>query len=114
MQTSPGKVAPQSLEAEVAVLGGLLLDPTAIDRVVEVISGDDFYREAHRKIFRAALDLSERQQPVDLVTITELLKTRGELSEVGGAAYVSELTDRAVTSANVAYHARIIREKSVL
>jgi replicative DNA helicase len=114
VQTTPGKVAPQSLEAEVAVLGGILLDPTAIDRVVEAIAGDDFYREAHRKIFRAALDLVERQQPVDLITVTELLKTRGELAEVGGAAYISELTDRAVTAANVGYHARIIRHKSVL
>ena len=111
---SSAKVPPHSLEAEAAVLGGILLDNTALDRVAEHVSAEDFYREAHRKIFRAASELSQRSEPIDLLTLTEALKTRGELAEVGGAAYVSELADRALSAANIQYHARIIREKAIL
>jgi replicative DNA helicase len=112
-QSSP-KVPPHSLEAEAAVLGGILLDNTALDRVAEVVTAEDFYREAHRKIFRAATELSQRSEPIDLLTLTEALKTRGELPEIGGAGYVSELTDRALSAANIQYHARIVREKAIL
>jgi replicative DNA helicase len=111
---SSAKVPPHSLEAEAAVLGGILLDNTALDRVAEQVSAEDFYREAHRKIFRAASELSQRSEPIDLLTLTEALKTRGELAEIGGAAYVSELADRALSAANIQYHARIIREKAIL
>jgi replicative DNA helicase len=111
---SSAKVPPHSLEAEAAVLGGILLDNTALDRVAESVSAEDFYREAHRKIFRAASELSQRSEPIDLLTLTEALKTRGELAEVGGAAYVAELADRALSAANIQYHARIIREKAIL
>ena len=114
MEQSSPKVPPHSLEAEAAVLGGILLDNTALDRVAEVLTAEDFYREAHRKIFRAATDLSQRSEPIDLLTLTEALKTRGELPEIGGAGYVSELTDRALSAANIQYHARIVREKAIL
>jgi replicative DNA helicase len=111
---SSAKVPPHSLEAEAAVLGSILLDNTALDRIAESVSAEDFYRDAHRKIFRAASELSQRSEPIDLLTLTEALKTRGELAEVGGAAYVSELADRALSAANIQYHARIIREKAIL
>jgi replicative DNA helicase len=111
---SPAKVPPHSLEAEAAVLGGVLLDNSALDRIAETVSAEDFYREAHRKIFRAASELSQRSEPIDLLTLTEALRTRGELAEVGGAAYVSELADRALSAANIQYHARIVREKAIL
>lgn len=114
MEPAAARVPPHNLEAEVAVLGGVLLDNQSVDRVLEILSVEDFYREAHRKIFRAVIDLNARSEPVDLLTLTEALKVRGELAEVGGAAYVSELADRALTAANVAYHAKIIREKSIL
>ena len=114
MDQSIAKVPPHSLEAEAAVLGGILLDNTALDRVAESVSAEDFYRDAHRKIFRAASELSQRSEPIDLLTLTEALKTRGELAEVGGAAYVAELADRALSVANIQYHARIIREKAIL
>ena len=114
MQTPGGRVPPHNLEAEQALLGGLLLDNAAIDRVVELVSAEDFYREAHRKIFKAILDLTNRSEPVDLLTLSEGLKSKGEIAEVGGAAYLSELTDRAVSAANTAYYARIIREKATL
>ena len=114
MESSSPKVPPHSLEAEAAVLGGMLLDNTALDRVAEVISADDFYRDAHRKIFRAGTELSQRSEPIDLLTLSEALKVRGELAEVGGAGYISELADRAVSVANIQYHARIVREKAIL
>jgi len=114
VEASSGKIPPHSLEAEGAVLGGILLDNTAVDRVAEFLSADDFYREAHRKIYRAELELSQRSEPIDLLTLTEILKTRGELVEIGGAAYVSELADRAISAANIQYHARIVREKAIL
>jgi replicative DNA helicase len=114
VESSAAKVPPHSLEAEAAVLGGILLDNTALDRVAEQLIAEDFYREAHRKIFRAAAALSQRSEPIDLLTLTEALKARGELGEVGGAGYVAELADRALSTANIEYHARIVREKAIL
>src|SRR5436305_1926250 len=76
------RVPPQSLEAEEAVLGGILLDNAALDRVTELVQADDFYREAHRKVFRAMLDLSARNEPADLITLAEVLKARRELADV--------------------------------
>lgn len=108
------KLPPQNLEAEQSVLGGILLDNEAIGRVVEAIKVDDFYREAHRKIFTAVLDLWQRNEPADLVTITSQLKTKGELEEVGGAAYLASLVDRVPTAANATSYARIVRDRSVL
>jgi replicative DNA helicase len=108
------KVPPQNLDAEASVLGGILLENEAINRVLEVIMSDDFYRESHRKIFRAMLGLSERSEPVDLITLSEFLKTKGELEAVGGSAYLASLAGTVPTSANIAYYARIVREKSIL
>ena len=108
------KVPPHSIEAEESVIGGILLDNTALDRAIELIIADDFYREAHRRIFRAILDLSERHEPVDLVTLSDALRSRNELQEVGGAAYLAELTERVPTAANVAYYARIVKDKAIL
>jgi replicative DNA helicase len=108
------KLPPQNLEAEESVLGGVLLDNTAIDRALESITADDFYREAHRKIMRAMIELNQRGEPVDLVTLSDVLTVRGELPDVGGAAYLAELADKVPTAANVAYYARIVRQKSVL
>ena len=108
------RVPPQSLEAEESVLGGIMLDNTVIDRVIGVLQPDDFYRGAHRKVFRAMMDLTERSEPVDLITLSETLKARGQLAEVGGAAYLAELTERVPTAANAAHYAKIVRERSIL
>jgi replicative DNA helicase len=108
------RLPPQSLDAEQSVLGGILLDNGALDRVIELIGADDFYREAHRKIFRAMVHLSERSEPADLITLTDTLRARGEIEVVGGAGYLAELTDRVPTAANVGHHARIVREKAIL
>ena len=108
------RVPPQNLDAEESVLGGVLLDNTAIDRVVELVRPDDFYRGAHRKLFRAMLTLSERNEPVDQITLSEALRSRGELAEVGGAAFIAELVDRVPTAANIMHYARIVRDRAVL
>lgn len=108
------KVPPQSLDAEESVLGSILLDAHALDRVIETMSDTDFYRESHRKIFRAMISLSEKNEPIDLVTLTDTLKARGDLQDVGGAIYLAELSEKVPSAANVAHYARIIREKAVL
>ncbi len=108
------KVPPQNLDAEESVLGGVLLDMHALDRVVEVMGADDFYRGSHRKIFRAMLTLSEKGEPIDLITLADTLKARGELQEIGGATYLAELADKVPSAANIAHYARIVREKAVL
>src|SRR5690349_4467628 len=108
------RVPPQSLEAEESVLGGIMLDNAAIDRVIELVRPDDFYRGAHRKLFRAMLDLIERSEPVDFITLSEALRARGELSEVGGHSFLAELAERAPTEANVVHYAKIVRERSFL
>lgn len=107
-------VPPHSIEAEESLIGGVLLDNTALDRAVEILIPEDFYREAHRKIIRAMLDLNDRHEPVDLVTLLDTLRSRNELQEVGGAAYLAELTERVPTAANVEYYARIVKDKAVL
>ncbi|HJY79713.1 MAG TPA: replicative DNA helicase [Candidatus Binatia bacterium] len=108
------KVPPQSLDAEESVLGGVLFDTHALDRVVEVLSVEDFYRESHRKIFRAMLALSEKSEPIDLITLSDILKARGELQDIGGATYLAELVDKVPSAANISHYARIVREKAVL
>jgi replicative DNA helicase len=108
------RVPPQNVEAEMAVLGALLLDNEALIRVLEHLSPADFYRPAHRIIYTVILDMSERNEVIDLVTLKDRLQRTGKLDEVGGAAYLASLLDGVATSANAAYHSRIVREKSVL
>ena len=108
------KVPPQNLEAESSVLGGVLLDNDAINVVLELLRPEDFYRDSHRRVFRAMIELSDRSEPVDLITLSEFLKSRGELETVGGTAYLASLADFVPTAANIAHYSRIVREKSIL
>src|SRR5581483_3459773 len=108
------RVPPQSLEAEEAVPGGILLDNAALDRVVELLQVDDFYRGTHKKLFRAMLELSERSEPVDLITLTEVLRARGELQEIGGSSYLAALVERVPTAANIVHYAKIVRDRAIL
>ena len=108
------RVPPQNLEAESSVLGGILLENDAINVVLELLRTGDFYRESHRKIFRAMIELADRSEPVDIITLSECLKNRGELEAVGGSAYLASLNDFVPTAANISYYARIVREKSIL
>jgi len=109
------KVPPQSLEAEQALLGAVLLDNGALPRAMEMRLGpEDFYRESHGVIFHAMRDLFDRGDPVDLVTLAESLKKNGSLEKAGGPAYLAELADSVATASNVEYYSRIIRDRSVL
>ncbi|MDQ7827377.1 MAG: replicative DNA helicase [Armatimonadota bacterium] len=108
------RIPPQSLEAEQSVLGSMLLERDAIAKVVEMLRGEDFYRDAHRRIFEAITDLFERGEPVDLITVTDRLRARGQLEDVGGAAYLTALLDAVPTAANVEYYARIVLQKALL
>lgn len=108
------KVPPQNLEAEASVLGGILLENDAINRVLELLRPEDFYRESHRKIFRAMIEITDRNEPADLITLSDCLNAKGELEAVGGTAYLASLTAMVPTAANIAYYARIVREKAIL
>jgi replicative DNA helicase len=108
------KLPPQNLEAERSTLGAMLLDREAIARVIEVLKEEAFYQESHRRIFRAILDLYDRNEPVDYITLTDLLSRGGDLEKIGGAAYVTGLTDGVPTSAHAEHYARIVKEKAIL
>jgi len=108
------KLPPQNLEAERSTLGAMLLDREAVSRVIEVLKEESFYQESHRRIFRAIVDLYDRNEPVDYITLTDLLSRWGDLERVGGAAYVTSLTDGVPTSAHAEHYARIVKEKAIL
>lgn len=113
-RSGPGRTPPQNVEMEQFVLGAILLDREALPKVIEAITGsEDFYKPSHRKIYEAALDLYERNEPVDIMTVSEALRKKGTFGEVG-IEYLAELVDMVPTSANVAAHARIVKEKAVL
>lgn len=109
-----GRVPPQATDVERSVLGAMLLEREAIPNAVEVLPPDAYYDNRHQQIYEAILALFERDNPVDLVTVTEELKRRNALDDVGGAYYLSKLTSEVASAANVEYHARIIAEKSLL
>ena len=96
-----------------SILGGILLDNDAINRVLDILVPDDFYRESHRKIMRAMIELNEHREPCDLITLTTILKKKGELEEIGGGAYLATLVDYVPTAANIAYYSRIVKEKAL-
>ena len=108
------RTLPHNLEAEKCVLGAILINNQAFNQAAEVIDAGDFFRDAHRRIFEKMVGLTERSQPVDLVTLKDELTRSGELDEVGGPAYISALTDGVPRSANVEHYARIVKEKSTL
>ncbi|UMZ75162.1 replicative DNA helicase [Natranaerofaba carboxydovora] len=108
------KLPPQSTEAEESVLGSMLIDEEAVSTVIEILKSKDFYKENHRKIYEAIMDLQEESQPVDLVTLTEKLRVENQIDEVGGVEYLTELANQVPTSANAQYYAKIVEEKSTL
>src|SRR6185503_4238794 len=108
-----GKVPPQAKDLEEAVLGAIMLEKSAFDSVVEILKPECFYVEAHQRIFRAMQSLSNKRQPIDILTVAEELKFKEELEMVGGAYYVTKLTNAVVSSANIEAHARIILQKFI-
>ena len=108
------RVPPQKIEAEQAVIGGMLIEKEAISKVAEFLKADDFYREAHRLIFEAMLELFNKNEAVDLVTVTEVLRKNDKLEAVGGIAYITSLANSVPTAANINYHGKIVEEKALL
>jgi replicative DNA helicase len=108
------KVPPQNIEAEQSILSAILIENNTLPEVLEILSEKDFYREVHQKIFVAMVDLFERNEPADLITVTNVLKEKGQLESVGGATYLSELVDTVPMATNAAHYAKIIREKATL
>jgi len=112
-ETQTHRLPPQNLEAEMSVLGGVLLENEALNRALEFLRTEDFYRESHRKIFNALIILGDKNEPADLVTLTAVLKDRGELEAVGGSTYLATLVDYVPTAANINYYCKLVKEKSV-
>ena len=108
------RIPPQNIEAEMALLGSMLLEEEAVGRAVDLVHEASFYRESHRKIFSAILSLYSRNLAVDLVTLTDQLKKEGSLEEAGGASYLTSLANFVPTAVNVEHYARIVREKYIL
>jgi replicative DNA helicase len=105
---------PYSMEAEVSVLGGLLIDAESIAKVQDLLDDSMFFREQHRILFRVMRQLQERRTAIDVVTVGDLLRSSGELERAGGMEYLAELLDAVPTAANILYHARIVRDKALL
>lgn len=105
---------PQNLEAEQSILGGLMLEPNSWDQVADEIGASDFYKPAHAKIFEVIKTLHATSQPIDIITVTNLLRDRRELEEIGNTAYIADLINQTPTSANITTYAKIVKEKSLL
>ena len=111
---SPDRLPPQNLDAERSVIGSLLRDNTIISDVIQIVRADNFYYDAHRKVFAAIIEIYDAGHPIDLVILADKLKTKKELDDVGSYRYLSELWEAAPTAANAEYYAKIVREKAIV
>ena len=108
-----GKLPPQAIDLEEAVLGALMLEKEAVNTVIDILQPKSFYKETHQKIFSAIQGLFSDSQPVDILTVTNKLRLSGELDIIGGAYYITQLTNRVASAANIEFHARIISQKYI-
>ena len=108
-----GKLPPQAIDLEEAVLGALMLEKDAVNAAIDILQAKSFYKESHQKIFSAIQSLFQQSEPVDILTVTNELKQRGQLEIVGGPYYITQLTNRVASAANIEYHARIISQKYI-
>jgi replicative DNA helicase len=108
-----GKLPPQAVDIEEAVLGALMLEKDAIFEVIEFLKSECFYKESHARIYQAIVELSTREEPIDLLTVTQELRRRGTLEEIGGPFYLTQLTTRVLSSVHAEYHALIIHQKYI-
>src|SRR5574340_227702 len=108
------KLTPHTVEAEQSVLGGLLLEASALDKIADLMTDDDFYRHEHRLIFRQIVRLSEMAKPVDVITVAEALEIAGELDKVGGLPYLGSLAQNVPSAANIRRYGEIVRERSIM
>ena len=110
----PQRVPPQNIDAEMSVLGAMLIKKEAITQAQELLKADDFYREAHRLVYESMLELAADSEPVDLVTLAEALRKKELLEKIGGISFLTQLANYTPTAANLVYHAKIVKEKSEL
>lgn len=108
------KLPPQNLEAEQSILGAILIDNDALPKALEILDPEDFYKLSHRKIFYAMTELFDRNEPIDLITLTDYLKRKDDFEAVGGISYLSSLVNMIPTAANIKYHSHIVRERALL
>ncbi len=108
------RLPPQNLEAEQSILGAILIDNDALPKALEILDPEDFYKLSHRKIFYAMTELFDRNEAIDLITITDYLRKKDELEAVGGISYLSSLVNMIPTAANIKYHSHIVRERALL
>ena len=113
-ETALERPLPLNLDAERSVLGAILVDNHALNAAIEKLKPEDFFHDAHRRIFNQMIQLGEAQQAIDLITLSDHLRRKGELEAAGGAAYISQLIDGAYRISNLDHYARIIKEKSLL
>jgi replicative DNA helicase len=106
-----GKLQPQATDLEEAVLGALMLEKDALSSVIDILKPEVFYRDSHQKIFQAIKTLFEKTSPVDILTVTAQLRQQGDLEMIGGAYFITELTNRVASAANIEFHSRIIIQK---
>lgn len=114
LDSGPDKLPPQSVDSEQAVLGAILVNPDTIPTVLEYLKPDNFYKQAHKYIYQAVLDLFEKNEPTDIVAISEYLRDIAKLEAVGGRSYINDLALSVITTANVEYHAKKISDKAIL
>lgn len=108
------KIPPQNIEAEESVLGALMIDKDAVMKVADILRPVDFYKPAHEKIFQAVLKLHEKNQPVDVLSVTNVLKENDALQDIGGSSYLTQLIDSVPTASHVDHYAKIVKEKKIL
>jgi replicative DNA helicase len=108
------RLPPQNIEAEQSILGAVLLENDALMKAIEILSPQDFYRESHRKLFNVMIELFEKNEVIDLITVSEVLKRKNELDDAGGVTYLSSLVGMVPTAANVRYHSKIVKQKALL
>ncbi len=108
------RIPPQNLDAERAVIGGVLLDKDAIIKIIDIVIPEDFYEARHEIVYRAMLDLFEKRKPIDIITLSEILEAEEHLKEVGGSSYLAEVVNGTPSATNIVHWANIVKEKGIL
>lgn len=113
MMVEMGKLPPQAVDLEEAVLGAIMLEKDALITILDILKPESFYKDEHQKIYQAIIDLSVNDQPIDILTVKEELRKKNELESIGGAYYIAQLTNRVASAAHVEFHARIVAQKYI-